>query len=227
MKGKAMEFLMSSYRERFYDPTQWRILILYFAFINVISCFMKRMRRYRHQRWSVPYLRQRMWQVLAYDFAFNCSSFCFNVQDEHKFGNTSLSQVTVCKNYDPKIGSLELKYREVNVCSCGVTRIQDNAETTADKSFEFKACTKDSNKYWEKPPQWYSLGFGLSWISLAWILLSLLGNRSPNKWQRPTYRHEGIALIKVTQFRRSVGTIRLWLHNVGEQRMPWISTSGH
>jgi hypothetical protein len=37
------------------------------------------------------------------------------------------------KNYDLKIGTLEEKYREANV-----TRTQDNIESGADKSFEFK-----------------------------------------------------------------------------------------
>jgi hypothetical protein len=46
------------------------------------------------------------------------------------------------KNYDLKIGSLEEKYREVNL-----TRIQDNIESGADKSFEFNACAKDSEKH--------------------------------------------------------------------------------
>jgi hypothetical protein len=57
--------LVISYRGRLCDPTQSRTLTLYFAFINAIYCFMKRMKRYMHQKWNAAYLRQRVWQVLA------------------------------------------------------------------------------------------------------------------------------------------------------------------
>jgi hypothetical protein len=86
-RQKAMDCLMSSYREHLYDPTQRRTLILNFAFSNVISCFMKHTKRYRHQSWSVRYLRQRVWQLFAYGFSFNSSSFCFNTQEEYTFVN--------------------------------------------------------------------------------------------------------------------------------------------
>jgi hypothetical protein len=104
---------------------------------------MKHTKRYRHQSPSVPYPRQRVWQVLL-----TVSLSTVPPSAEHKFVNIRVChrsqyvRIMICK-----VGRLELKYREVKVCSCHVTRIQDNMEGTTDKSFEFKVYTKDSNKY--------------------------------------------------------------------------------